>query len=161
MAARSAGLLIFRRKDQRIEILLVHPGGPFWAKKDAAAWSIPKGLVDDGEDELAAARREVEEEIGTRIEGDFHRLGEYRQRGGKIVIAWAVEAEVDIDVATITSNTFPLEWPPRSGIVEEFPEVDRAGWLTIDEAEEKILEGQKAILKDFVDRQAKRDRPPA
>jgi predicted NUDIX family NTP pyrophosphohydrolase len=154
MAAHSAGLLVFRRGAAGPEVLLVHPGGPFWAKKDAAAWSIPKGLIEDGEDELAAARREVEEEIGTRIEGQFYRLGEYRQRGGKIVIAWAVEAEVDIDIAAITSNTFRVEWPPRSGIVKEFPEVDRAGWFTIEEAEEKILEGQKAILKDFVDRQA-------
>jgi predicted NUDIX family NTP pyrophosphohydrolase len=159
MAARSAGLLIFRQKNQRTEVLLVHPGGPFWAKKDAAAWSIPKGLVDEGEDELAAAQREVEEEIGTRIEGDFYHLGEYRQRSGKIVVAWAVEAEVDI--TAITSNTFSMEWPPRSGIVKEFPEVDRAGWFTLDEAEDKILKGQKAILEDFVDRQARRGPPLA
>jgi len=154
MAVRSAGLLIFRQKDQTTEILLVHPGGPFWVKKDAAAWSIPKGLVDEGEDELAAAQREVEEEIGTRVEGEFYRLGEYRQRSGKIVVAWAVEAEVDI--TAITSNTFSMEWPPRSGIVKEFPEVDRAGWFTLDEAEDKILKGQKAILEDFVDWRARR-----
>ncbi|MFC3204789.1 NUDIX domain-containing protein [Aquamicrobium soli] len=149
MSKRSAGLLIFRRKDGRLEVLLVHPGGPFWAKKDAGAWSIPKGLVDDGEDELAAARREVEEEIGTRICGRFERLGEYKQRGGKIVIAWSVEADADIDVSAIASNTFALEWPPRSGTMKEFPEVDRAGWFALAEANGKILEGQKAILSDF------------
>jgi predicted NUDIX family NTP pyrophosphohydrolase len=155
MAKRSAGLLIFRRQAGRIEVLLVHPGGPFWANKDDGAWSIPKGLVDDGEDELAAAEREVEEEIGTRIHGRFERLGDNRQRGGKVVIAWSVEADVDIDVAAIASNSFALEWPPRSGTMKEFPEVDRAGWFNLAEAEGKILEGQKAILSDFAARQAR------
>jgi predicted NUDIX family NTP pyrophosphohydrolase len=155
MAKRSAGLMIFRRKEGRLEVLLVHPGGPFWAKKDAGAWSIPKGLVDEGEDELAAAQREVEEEIGTRIHGRSERLGEYKQRGGKIVIAWSVEADVNIDVAAIASNTFTLEWPPRSGTMKEFPEVDRAGWFSLAEANGKILEGQKAILSDFAARQAR------
>jgi predicted NUDIX family NTP pyrophosphohydrolase len=154
MAERSAGLLIFRRKHRQIEVLLVHPGGPFWAKKDLGAWSIPKGLIDPSEDELAAARREVEEEIGTRICGRFERLGEYKQRGGKIVIAWSVEADVDIDVAAIESNTFRMEWPPRSGTMREFPEVDRAGWFSLAEADRKILDGQKAIVSDFAARQA-------
>lgn len=153
MAKRSAGLLIFQRKEGRLEVLLVHPGGPFWANKNAGAWSIPKGLVDDGEDELAAAQREVAEEIGTRIRGRFERLGEYKQRGGKIVVAWSVEADVDIDVAAIASNSFALEWPPRSGTMKEFPEVDRAGWFSLAEADGKILEGQKAILSDFAARQ--------
>ena len=97
MAKRSAGLLIFRRTEAELQVLLVHPGGPFWARKDTGAWSIPKGLVDDGEDELAAAQREVEEEIGTKVHGRFERLGEYKQRGGKIVIAWSIEADIDID----------------------------------------------------------------
>ena len=141
-------------------MLLVHPGGPFWAKKDAGAWSIPKGLVDDGEDEFAAAQREVAEEIGARIRGRFERLGEYKQRGGKIVIVWSVEADVDIDVAAIASNTFALEWPPRSGTMKEFPEVDRAGWFSLDEADGKLLEGQRAILSDFAERQAPADRAP-
>lgn len=128
MAKRSAGLLIFRRKQERFEVLLVHPGGPFWAKKDAGAWSIPKGLVDDREDELAAAQREVAEEIGTRIRGRFERLGAYKQRGGKIVIAWSVEADVDFDVAAIASNTFALEWPPRSGTMKGVPRSE-SRWL--------------------------------
>ena len=155
MPKRSAGILLYRHTPAGLEVFLVHPGGPFWAKKDAGAWSIPKGLVDAGEDELAAAQREVEEEIGTRIRGRFERLGEYRQRGGKIVIAWSVEADVEIDVAAIASNTFTLEWPPRSGTMQEFPEVDRAGWFSLAEAAGKILEGQKAILSDFAARQAR------
>jgi predicted NUDIX family NTP pyrophosphohydrolase len=149
MAKRSAGLLIFRRTGAEFQVLLVHPGGPFWASKDVGAWSIPKGLVHDGEDELAAAQREVEEEIGTRIHGRFERLGEYRQRGGKVVIAWSVEPDIDIDPAAIASNSFTLEWPPRSGQMKEFPEVDRAGWFSLAEADGKILEGQKPILSDF------------
>jgi predicted NUDIX family NTP pyrophosphohydrolase len=128
MAKRSAGLLIYRRSNDDISVLLVHPGGPFWAKKDDGAWSIPKGLVEEDEDELAAARRETEEELGIAIEGSFVRLGDYKQPGGKIVMAWSVEA--DIDVAAIKSNTFTMEWPPRSGSMKEFPEVDRAGWFT-------------------------------
>lgn len=136
-------------------MLLVHPGGPFWAKKDLGVWSIPKGTADEGEDELAAAQREVAEEIGTRIRGRFELLGEYRQRGGKIVVAWSVEADVDIDVAAVESNTFMLEWPPRSGTMKEFPEVDRTGWFSLAEADRKILEGQRAILSDFAERQAR------
>ncbi|MEI9419161.1 NUDIX domain-containing protein [Mesorhizobium sp. Cs1321R2N1] len=150
MAKRSAGLLIHRRGGNSIQVLLVHPGGPFWAKKDDGAWSIPKGLVDEGEDELAAARRETEEELGIKVEGPFARLGDYRQPGGKIVIAWSVEA--DIDVASMKSNTFTMEWPPRSGRMKEFPEVDRAGWFTLAEAEVKILKGQRPMLSDLVER---------
>ncbi|WP_027141434.1 NUDIX domain-containing protein [Mesorhizobium sp. WSM3626] len=147
MAKRSAGLLIHRRGGNSIQVLLVHPGGPFWAKKDDGAWSIPKGLVDEGEDELAAARREAEEELGIKVEGLFARLGDYRQPGGKIVMAWSVEA--DIDVATMKSNIFTMEWPPRSGRMKEFPEVDRAGWFTLAEAEVKILKGQRPMLTDL------------
>ncbi|MEI9431392.1 NUDIX domain-containing protein [Mesorhizobium sp. Cs1299R1N3] len=150
MAKRSAGLLIHRRGGNSIQVLLVHPGGPFWAKKDYGAWSIPKGLVDDGEDELAAALREAEEELGIKVEGLFARLGDYRQPGGKIVMAWSVEA--DIDVATIGSNIFTMEWPPRSGRMKEFPEVDRAGWFTLAEAEVKILKGQRPMLTDLAER---------
>lgn len=155
MTKRSAGLLIYRRNEGQLEVLLVHPGGPFWANKDARAWSIPKGIADEGEDELAAAQREVAEEIGTRIRGRFEPIGEYRQRGGKVVVAWSVEADVAIDVGTITSNTFTMEWPPRSGTMKEFPEVDRAGWFNLAEAERKILNGQRAMLSDFAERQAR------
>ncbi|RWE31513.1 MAG: NUDIX domain-containing protein [Mesorhizobium sp.] len=149
MAKRSAGLLIYRRSLGDIQVLLVHPGGPFWAKKDNGAWSIPKGLVDQGEDELAAGRRETGEELGMKVEGSFARLGDYRQPGGKIVSAWSVEA--DIDVAAIRSNTFTMEWPPRSGSMKEFPEVDRAGWFTLAEAEVKILQGQRPMLSDLAE----------
>lgn len=149
MARRSAGLLIHRRGENGREVLLVHPGGPFWARKDEAAWSIPKGLVDADEDELTAARRETQEELGIEIDGHFQRLGEYKQPGGKIVIAWAVEADPDINVEAITSNTFRMEWPPHSGTVKEFPEVDRAGWFSLPEAGRKIHKGQRAILVDF------------
>ncbi|RUW50637.1 NUDIX domain-containing protein [Mesorhizobium sp. M8A.F.Ca.ET.021.01.1.1] len=149
MAKRSAGLLIYRRSGGDIQVLLVHPGGPFWAKKDDGAWSIPKGLVDQGEDELAAARRETGEELGMKVEGAFARLGDYRQPGGKIVSAWSVEA--DIDVTAISSNTFTMEWPPRSGSMKEFPEVDRAGWFTLAEAEVKILQGQRPMLSDLAE----------
>ncbi|TGQ64181.1 NUDIX domain-containing protein [Mesorhizobium sp. M00.F.Ca.ET.186.01.1.1] len=149
MAKRSAGLLIYRRGGHGIRVLLVHPGGPFWAKKDDGAWSIPKGLVDEDEDELAAARRETEEEIGIEIDGPFARLGAYKQPGGKTVIAWAVEAPADIDAAAITSNSFTMEWPPRSGSMQEFPEVDRAGWFTLPDAEVKILQGQRPMLADL------------
>lgn len=131
-------------------MFLVHPGGPFWARKDEGAWSIPKGLVDDGEDEQAAAKREVFEEVGATIEDECEWLGEYRQPGGKRVLAWSVEA--DIDVENIVSNTFRIEWPPKSGLMKEFPEVDRAGWFGLGEAERKILKGQKQILADFAAR---------
>ncbi|PKA44746.1 NUDIX domain-containing protein (plasmid) [Rhizobium sullae] len=149
MAKRSAGLLIYRQVDGHHEVLLVHPGGPFWIKKDDGAWSIPKGLINEGEDELMAARREVKEELGVDIDGCFARLGEYKQPGGKIVIAWAVEADVCIDVKTITSNAFHIEWPPRSGTMRSFPEVDRANWFSLPQAEQKILKNQRAILTDF------------
>lgn len=147
MAVTSAGLLIYRRSSGLLQVLLVHPGGPFWAKKDEAAWSIPKGLVEADEDELVAARRETEEELGVRIDGHFQPLGRYKQPGGKIVLAWCVEA--DVDAAAARSNTFLMEWPPRSGSMREFPEVDKVGWFSLPDAETKILQGQRAILKDF------------
>lgn len=151
MAKRSAGLLIYRRSGGELRVLLVHPGGPFWAKKDDGAWSIPKGLVGENEDELAAAQRETGEELGVTIQGAFARLGDYKQPGGKIVIAWSVEARAEIDVTTIKSNSFTMEWPPRSGSMKEFPEVDRAGWFTLAEAEVKILAGQRPMLADLAE----------
>ena len=124
--------------------MLVHPGGPFWAKKDLGAWSIPKGLADEGEDLLAAAKREFLEETGATVEGEFLDLGAYKQPGGKTVVAWAHERE--FDPALLKSNTFAIEWPPHSGKTAEFPEVDRAAWYLIDEALEKINKGQKPII---------------
>ena len=150
MPQKSAGLLIHRHIAGVFEFLLVHPGGPFWARKDEGAWSIPKGLIDDNEDELEAAKREAEEELGVAIDGDFRPLGSYKQPGGKIVIAWSVEA--DIDANAIKSNMFSTEWPPKSGRLKEFPEVDRACWFSLPEAGLKILKGQRAMLDDFLER---------
>ncbi|MBZ9990249.1 NUDIX domain-containing protein [Mesorhizobium sp. BH1-1-5] len=150
MPQKSAGLLIHRRIAGVFEFLLVHPGGPFWARKDEGAWSIPKGLAGDNEDELEAARREAEEELGVAIDGDFQPLGSYKQPGGKIVIAWSVEADIDADA--VKSNMFTMEWPPKSGAMKEFPEVDKAGWFSLPEAGLKILKGQRAMLDDFLER---------
>jgi predicted NUDIX family NTP pyrophosphohydrolase len=142
---RSAGILLFREARAGAEVLLVHPGGPFWAKRDLGAWSIPKGEYDDGEDALAAARREFEEELGAPApDGSPVDLGEVRQRGGKVVVAWALEG--DLDPATVRSNTFTIEWPPRSGTMKEFPEIDRAEWFALDEARERILPAQAPFL---------------
>jgi len=131
-----------------IEVMLVHPGGPFWSKKDQGAWTIPKGEFEDAEDPLAAARREFEEETGIRPVGDFTALGDVRQAGGKHVSAWAFEG--DCDPASIRSNLFSMEWPPRSGKTHEFPEVDRADWFTLEAAREKILKSQIEFLDRFV-----------
>jgi predicted NUDIX family NTP pyrophosphohydrolase len=149
---RSAGILLHRRGPGGAqEVLLVHPGGPFWAKKDAGAWSIPKGEYDDGEDARVAALREFAEELGTPPpDGDLVDLGEVRQRGGKTVVAWALEGDADADA--IRSNTFTMEWPPRSGTMREFPEIDRAGWFHLDEAREKILPAQAPLLDRLTDR---------
>jgi predicted NUDIX family NTP pyrophosphohydrolase len=147
MPQRSAALLIYRREPTELEVLLVHPGGPYWAKKDEGAWSIPKGLVDPDEDELSAARRETLEELGIHVDGNFAALGEYRQASGKVVVAWAVES--DLDIETIASNSFEIEWPPRSGIRRTFPEVDRAAWFRMTEAQRKILKGQLPFLSDL------------
>jgi predicted NUDIX family NTP pyrophosphohydrolase len=143
MTKRSAGILLFRRKPD-LEVFLVHPGGPFWAKKDLGAWSIPKGEYAEGEEPLAAARREFEEETGVALSGEFLALGEIRQAGGKIVEAWALER--DLDAAAIRSNTFEMEWPPRSGRMRAFPEVDRAAWLSVPAAEEKLIPAQAALV---------------
>ena len=145
MPQRSAGILLYRRKGRAIEVLLVHPGGPFWASKDEGAWSIPKGLYDEGEDPLAAARREFAEETGAPVKGEALSLGSFRQPSGKIVAVWAVEG--DFDPANLVSNTFSMEWPPRSGRVGTFPEVDRAAWFTPEDAARKILEGQRPVLE--------------
>jgi predicted NUDIX family NTP pyrophosphohydrolase len=124
--------------------MLVHPGGPFWAKKDAGAWSIPKGLADEGEDLLAAAKREFLEETGIAVDGEFLDLGAHKQPSGKTIAAWACEG--DFDLALLKSNTFAIEWPPRSGRMAEFPEVDRAAWYSLGEALEKINKGQRPII---------------
>jgi len=144
MPKRSAGLLLYRLTGGEVEVFLVHPGGPYWAKKNKGAWSIPKGEIDEGEDPLSAARREFKEETGVWPEGEAIPLGTVRQPGGKLVTAFAVEGDLDAD--TIRSNTFTMEWPPRSGRMRAFPEVDRAGWFGKEEAERKILKGQRAIL---------------
>ncbi|HWP32161.1 MAG TPA: NUDIX domain-containing protein [Solirubrobacterales bacterium] len=141
-------MLLFRRAGQEIEVLLVHPGGPFWAKKDLGAWSIPKGEYEEGEDPRACALRELEEELGADLALDAKRLielGSVRQKGGKVVACWAAEA--DFDPAGLRSNTFHIEWPPRSGVQREFPEVDRAEWFGPEEAREKINPAQVAFLE--------------
>jgi len=144
MAKISAGLLLYRRRGGAPEVFLVHPGGPFWAKKDAGAWSIAKGEAGTGEALLAAARREFQEETGLRVSGEFRALDPVRQPSGKVVHAWAVEA--DCDAAAIRSNTFEMEWPPRSGRKQAFPEVDRAAWLDLPSARAKITRGQLPLL---------------
>jgi predicted NUDIX family NTP pyrophosphohydrolase len=145
---RSAGLLLFRRAGEELEVLLVHPGGPFWARRDAGAWSIPKGECEEGEDPRMAAWREFAEELGTHPppapEDGALELGEVRQKAGKTVLAWAVAG--DLDPEQITSNTFEMEWPPRSGRTQSFPEVDRAGWFGLAEARERINPAQAALL---------------
>lgn len=143
---RSAGLLMYRRRDN-IEILLVHPGGPFWAGKDEGAWSLPKGLVNPGEDELLAAIREFEEETGFPAEGEFLALSPLRQPSGKVILAWAFEG--DCDAADMKSNLFTMEWPPRSGKMAEFPEADRAGWFDLESAKAKIIKGQRGFIEEF------------
>jgi predicted NUDIX family NTP pyrophosphohydrolase len=145
MARRSAGILLYRRRGGEVEVLLVHPGGPLWARRDAGAWSIPKGEYGEGEDPLAVALRELEEETGQRPPaGGLVPLGEVRQRGGKVVTAWAALGDLDADA--ITSNSFTLEWPPRSGVRREFPEVDRAGWFDPATAREKLLAAQAELV---------------
>ena len=144
MAKRSAGLLVYRRTAHGLEVLLVHPGGPFWAKKDLGAWSLAKGEIDAGEEPVVAALREFEEETGTRLDGAPVPLGEARQAGGKVVLGFALEG--DLEVTAIRSSTFELEWPPRSGRRQSYPEIDRAGWFTLDDARAKLNPAQAAFL---------------
>ena len=148
MAKKSAGILMYRQQGSGLEVFLVHPGGPFWAQKDTGAWSIPKGEFAEGEDPLQAAKREFEEETGLHAEGDFVALTPLRQPGGKLVYAWAVRG--NCDAKSIKSNTFAMEWPPRSGTHEEFPEVDRADWFGIPQATEKLLPGQRGFLEELL-----------
>jgi predicted NUDIX family NTP pyrophosphohydrolase len=147
MARLSAGLLLYRRRRGVVEVFLVHPGGPFWAGKDAGSWSLPKGEFSPGEDPLAAARREFGEETGFTAAGEFLPLTPLKQPSGKIIQAWAVAG--DCDPSALRSNTFTLEWPPRSGRRQEFPEVGRAGWFTLSTAREKIIKGQAGFLEEL------------
>jgi len=144
---KSAGILLYRFREGVLQVLLAHPGGPFWAKKDSGAWTIPKGEIGDSEEPLAAARRELREETGLDLDGEFIALAPVRQKSGKWVHAWALEG--DCDPAAIRSNTFSVEWPPKSGKQREFPEIDRAAWFTIPEAREKILAAQAGFLDEL------------
>lgn len=153
---RSAGILLHRTRGGLVEVLLVHPGGPFWAKKDAGAWTIPKGELEDGEDALAAAKRELKEETGLEVSGEPVALAPVRQRGGKTVHAWASEG--DCDPRAIASTTFLMEWPPKSGRMQAFPEVDRAQWFPVEEARVKINPGQAPLLDELCELVARRRR---
>ena len=144
MAKQSAGILLFKTEDHQLQFFLVHPGGPFWQKKDAGAWSIPKGEFTDDEDALSAARREFQEETGITLTGDFIELTPVRQKAGKTIFAWAVEGNVD--AAGIQSNHYRIEWPPKSGKWRSYPEVDKAGWFADAEAREKINPAQAAFI---------------
>lgn len=143
----SAGILLYRRRAGALEVLLVHPGGPFYANRDNGVWGIPKGEIDEGEDALAAAQREFTEETGFRAAGPFLPLAPVKQKSGKVVRAWA--AEGDCDPKEMKSGTFTMEWPPRSGRQREFPETDRAGWFTLIEAREKIIPAQAGFLEEL------------
>jgi predicted NUDIX family NTP pyrophosphohydrolase len=150
MTKKSAGILAYRKAASGIEIFLMHPGGPFWKKKDSGAWSIPKGEVADNETEEAAARREFEEETGFILTGRLIPLKPIKQKNGKIVMAWAVEQDLDAD--KIKSNLFEMEWPPKSGKYQQFPEMDRAAWFSVKEAESKMFEGQTLLLDELLEK---------
>lgn len=141
---KSAGILLYKRVNKQLFVMLVHPGGPFWESKDSGHWSIPKGEFNDQENAFDAAQREFEEETGTRLDGDFIELAPVKLKSGKVVYAWALEK--DIDAAAIESNTFEIEWPPKSGILKRFPEIDKASWFTVEEALEKI----NIRMRDFI-----------
>ena len=147
MPKKSAGILLYRTVNKKLEVFLVHPGGPFWAKKDKGAWSIPKGEFEDNEEPLAAAKREFKEETGIEISGDFIQLTSIKQKSGKIVYAWAVEG--DIDPAKIKSTDVEIEWPPRSGRQQTFPEIDKAEWFTYIEAQNKIISAQSSLIEEL------------
>ena len=145
MPKMSAGILMFRRRDAALQVLLVHPGGPFWKNKDAGAWSIPKGEYAESEDPLTAAKREFQEETGIEAQGELIPLGQVRQSGGKTVWAWAMEG--DCAPLEIRSNTFSLEWPPKSGRMQQFPEIDRAEWFDVGKARTRIVKAQSEFLE--------------
>lgn len=146
----SAGILMFRQHTPRVEVFLVHPGGPFWAKKDLGAWSIPKGEYLEGEEPLDVAKREFQEETGFKVDGEFLSLGSIKQPSGKIVSGWAVRG--DLDASLVRSNTFSMEWPPKSGLTQDFPEVDRGDWFNLNEAKAKLLKGQSGFLDLLADK---------
>ena len=148
MIRASAGLLMYRRRPAGIEVFLVHPGGPFWARKDAGAWTVPKGQIEDGEEPLAAALREFREETGFSADGTFHPLAPVKQRSGKLVYAWMVEG--DCDPSKVTSQLFSMEWPPKSGRLQEFPEVDRAAWFSLEQARIRLLAAQVNFIDQMV-----------
>jgi len=148
MPELSAGILLHRQSPPGREVFLVHPGGPYWARKDEAGWSIPKGLADSGEAHEAAARREFSEEVGSVPSGPLLPLGEFRASSGKLLIAYALEG--DFDPARLVANSFEIEWPPRSGRRQSFPEVDRAGWFTLDEARRKLHLGQRQLIDALI-----------
>jgi predicted NUDIX family NTP pyrophosphohydrolase len=147
MNKKSAGLLMYHWKGQELEVLLVHPGGPYWSNKDKGAWSIPKGELSPDEDSLEVAKREFTEETGFSVSGEFKTLSPVKQKSGKVVYAWAIEGT--IDASKIVSNTFQIEWPPISGQKQIFPEVDKAQWFSLEEAKEKINGGQIALLDEL------------
>lgn len=140
----SAGVLLYRLRSGEPQVFLVHPGGPFWEKKDEGVWSIPKGVYEEGDDPLTTAKREFQEETGSQVSGEFRALTSLTQPSGKVVSAWAIEG--DLDAATVKSNTFSLEWPPHSGTMREFPEVDRGGWFDLPTARMKLQSGQRGFL---------------
>ena len=153
MASESAGILLYKRQGRRLLVLLVHPGGPFWRNKDDGAWTIPKGERGVGEDAETTARREFAEELGVAVTGELIPLGRIRQRGGKQVDGFALEG--DLDVERIAGNSFEIEWPPRSGRRQSFPEVDRAAWFPVEQAKVKILPGQAPFIDRLVEKLAK------
>jgi predicted NUDIX family NTP pyrophosphohydrolase len=148
MSKKSAGILLYRIKNKILEVLLVHPGGPFWIKKDAGAWTIPKGELNENEEPFDAAIREMKEETGIVLIGDFIALAPVKQKGGKLVYAWANEH--DVDPSEIKSNEFEIEWPPRSGKKKSFPEIDKADWFNIKTAKEKINSGQLRLIEELI-----------
>ncbi|MGN6491986.1 MAG: NUDIX domain-containing protein [Agriterribacter sp.] len=147
MAKTSAGIVLYRIRKKILEVLLVHPGGPFWANKDDHAWSIPKGEYTEDEDPLEAAKRELAEETGIEVTGNFTPLTPVKQKGGKTVTAWALGK--DVDASIIKSNSFTMEWPPRSGVQKTFPEIDKAAWFTVEEAKNKMIEAQFALVEEL------------
>jgi len=160
MAKQSAGILLYRQRPGRpVEVLLAHPGGPYWARKDKAAWSLPKGEFEDGEEPLSAAKREFSEETGMKLgEADFTELGTVKMSSGKVIYAWALEG--DFDVTKLASNTFSMEWPPKSGQQEKFPEVDRAAWFTLPEAAMRLHPSQVAFLERMAEKLGFQFKPP-